>query len=149
CAFLQRVCANNIDVAVGRIVYTQMRNQRGGIESDLTVTRLSKTAFLLVVPAATVQRDLAWLRSPVGDAFAVITDISAAESVLCLMGPSSRALLQTISPDDYSNENNPFGSFIDVEIGMAVARAHRVSYVGELGWELYVPTEMAAHVFET
>jgi glycine cleavage system T protein len=146
--FLQRLCANDVDVGVGRIVYTQMLNKRGGIESDLTVTRLSETAFLLVVPGATLPRDLAWMRKHLGDEFAVITDVSAAESVLCLMGPKSRDVIQRISPNDFSNEHNPFGTFLEVEIGMATARAHRITYVGELGWELYVSTEMAAHVFE-
>jgi 4-methylaminobutanoate oxidase (formaldehyde-forming) len=149
CAFLQRLCANDVDVPAGRIVYTQMLNARGGIESDLTVSRLSETAFLLVVPGATLQRDLAWLRRHVGDAFAVITDITAAEAVLCVMGPRARDLIQRISPDDLSNETNPFGTFREVEVGMGLARAHRVTYVGELGWELYVPTDQAAHVFET
>lgn len=149
CAFLQRLCANDIDVPAGRIVYTQMLNARGGIESDLTVTRLSETAFLLVVPGATLRRDLAWLRRHLGEAFAVITDVSSAEAVLCLMGPHSRDLIQRVSPNDFSNEANPFGTFIHIEIGMATARAHRVTYVGELGWELYVTSEMAAHVFET
>ena len=78
----------------------------------------------------------------------MITDVTAAESVLCLMGPMSRDLIQKVSPNDFSNENNPFGTFQEVEIGMGLARAHRVTYVGELGWELYVSTEQAAHVFE-
>lgn len=146
--FLQRLCANDVDVPVGRIVYTQMLNARGGIESDLTVARLTETAFLLVVPGATLRRDLAWLRKHLGDAFAVITDVSAAESVLCLMGPKSRDVIRRVSPNDFSNENNPFGTFQEVEIGFGLARAHRVTYVGELGWELYVPTDQAAHVFE-
>lgn len=149
CTFLQKLCGNDIDVPVGRIVYTQMLNTRGGIECDLTVSRLSETSFLLVVPGATLQRDLAWLRKHVGEAFVVITDMSAAESVLCLMGPKSRELLQTISPNDFSNAKNPYGSFVDIEIGMGIARAHRVTYVGELGWELYVSTDQAAHIFET
>ena len=134
--------------APGRIVYTQMLNQRGGIESDLTVTRLSETAFFLVVPGATLQRDLAWLRKHLGDEFVVITDVTAAESVLCLMGPKSRELIQKVSPNDFSNEANPFGTCQEIEIGMGLARAHRVTYVGELGWELYVSTDQAAHVFE-
>ena len=147
-AFLQNLCANDMDVAAGRIVYTQMLNRRGGIESDLTVSRLSETAFLLVVPGATLQRDLAWLRRHLGDAFVVVTDVTAAESVLCLMGPRSRDLIQRVSPNDFSNQANPFGTFQEVEIGYGLARAHRVTYVGELGWELYVPTDQAAHVFE-
>ncbi|MER8386417.1 FAD-dependent oxidoreductase [Mesorhizobium sp. M1329] len=148
CAFLQRLCANDMDVAPGKIVYTQMLNQRGGIESDLTVSRLSETAFFLVVPGATLQRDLAWLRKHLADEFVVVTDVTAAEAVLCLMGPDSRKLIQKVSPNDFSNDNNPFGTFQEIEIGMGLARAHRVTYVGELGWELYVSTDQAAHVFE-
>lgn len=149
CAFLQRLCANDIDVAAGRIVYTQMLNQQGGIESDLTVARLSETAFLLVVPGATLQRDLAWLRRHLGDAFVVVTDMTAAESVLCLMGPQSRELIEKVSPNDFSNEANPFATFQTIEIGYGQARAHRVTYVGELGWELYISADQTAHVFET
>jgi 4-methylaminobutanoate oxidase (formaldehyde-forming) len=147
-AFLQRLCANDVDVLPGRIVYTQMLNGKAGIESDLTVSRLSETAFLLVVPGATLQRDLAWLRSHLADEFVVITDVTAAESVLCLMGPKSRELIQKVSPNDFSNAKNPFGTFQEIEIGMGLARAHRVTYVGELGWELYVSTDQAAHMFE-
>jgi glycine cleavage system T protein len=147
-AFLQRLCANDLDVEPGRIVYTQMLNARGGIESDLTVSRLSETAFLAVVPGATLQRDLAWLRKHLAGEFVVITDVTAAESVLCLMGPYARNLIQKVSPNDFSNEKNPFGTFQEIEIGMGLARAHRVTYVGELGWELYVSTDQAAHVFE-
>ena len=147
-AFLQRLCANDVDVPVGRIVYTQMLNAKGGIESDLTVARLSPTAFFAVVPGATLQRDLAWLRRHLADEFAVVTDVTAGEAVLSLMGPDSRKLLQKVSPNDFSNETNPFGTFQEIEIGMGLARAHRVTYVGELGWELYVSTDQAAHVFE-
>ncbi|RUX65195.1 FAD-dependent oxidoreductase, partial [Mesorhizobium sp. M7A.F.Ca.CA.004.08.2.1] len=148
CRFLQRLCSNDVEVPVGRIVYTQMLNERGGIESDLTVSRLGETAFLLVVSAFDLQRDLCWLRRHVGDEFVVITDISASESVLAVMGPNSRELLGRVSPNDFSNGNNPFSTFQEIEIGMGLARAHRVTYVGELGWEIYVPTDQAAHVFE-
>ena len=148
-AFLQGLCGNDIDVAPGRIVYTQMLNARGGIESDLTVTRLTETAFLLVVPGATLQRDLAWLGRHVGEAWVTITDMSPAEAVIPVMGPLSRALMARVSPDDFSNAAHPFGTAREIEIGMGLARAHRISYVGELGWELYVSTEQAAHVFET
>ncbi len=148
-SFLQRLCANDLNVAPGKIVYTQMLNERCGFESDLTVSSLSETAFFAVVPGATLQRDLAWLRKHVRDEFVVITDVTAAEAVLCLMGPRSRQLIQRVSPNDFSNENNPFGTFQEIEIGMGLARAHRVTYVGELGWELYVPADQAAHVFET
>jgi 4-methylaminobutanoate oxidase (formaldehyde-forming) len=148
-AFLQRICANDVDRPIGSVVYTQMLNRRGGIESDLTVTRLSETAFLLVVPGATLQRDLAWVRRHVGDAFATVTDVSAAEAVFAIMGPKARDLMRSVSPDDFSNAGHPYGTAREIEVGMGLARAHRVSYVGELGWELYVPTDQAAHVFET
>jgi 4-methylaminobutanoate oxidase (formaldehyde-forming) len=150
CRFLNHVCANQIDVAPGRIVYTQWLNMSGGIECDLTVTRLSETAFLLVVPAATLQRDLDWLRRHLADdLFVVVTDVSAGEAVFCAMGPQSRALMQSVSPNDFGNDAHPFGHAREIEIGMGVARAHRVSFVGELGWEIYVSSEQAAHVFET
>ncbi|AVH45343.1 GcvT family protein [Agrobacterium tumefaciens] len=148
-AFLQRLCANQMDVAPGRIVYTQMLNERGGIESDLTVTRLSPTAFFAVVPGATLQRDLAWMRKQLRpEDFVVVTDVTASESVLVLMGPKSRDLITRISPNDFSNEAFPFATAREIEIGMGLARAHRVTYVGELGWELYVSTDQTAHVFE-
>ncbi|MFN3281898.1 MAG: FAD-dependent oxidoreductase [Tabrizicola sp.] len=149
CAFLNRICSAQVDVAPGRIVYTMFLNDRGGIEADLTVTRLSETAYLAVVPGATLQRNLAWMRAHVGDDFAVITDVTAAESVLCLMGPQSREVLAKVSPNDFSNAAHPFGWAAEIEIGMGLARAHRVTYVGELGWELYIPTDQTAHVFET
>ncbi|MEM7711887.1 MAG: FAD-dependent oxidoreductase, partial [Pseudomonadota bacterium] len=145
-AFLDRVCGARMDVAPGRIVYTQMLNARGGIECDLTVTRLSETAYLLIVPAATLVRDMAWLRRSVGDDFAVVTDVTAGEAVLAIMGPRSRELLQAVSPQDFSNDTHPFGTAREIEIGLGVARAHRVTYVGELGWEVYVSADQAAHV---
>jgi glycine cleavage system T protein len=149
CAFLQRLCGNDIDVECGQLVYTQMLNANGGIESDLTVTRLSETAFLMVVPAATIVRDLAWLRRHLTDEFVVISDTTVQEAVLCIMGPKARELMQAVSPNDFSNEGHPFGWAREIEIGMGLARAHRVSYVGELGWEVYVSADQAAHVFET
>ncbi len=149
CTFLQHICANQMDVEPGKITYTQMLNSRGGIECDLTVTRISDTAFLLVVPGATLQRDLSWLRKNLDPQLhVVITDVTAGEAVLCLMGPDSRALLSKVSPANISNEVHPFGSMQEIEIGMGMARAHRVTYVGELGWELYVSSDQAAHVFE-
>ena len=147
--FLQRVFAGDLDSPVGTTTYGQMLNERGGIECDLTVTRLGEAAFLLVVPAATVQRDLAWLRRHLGDDVAVILDVTAAEAVFPLMGPRSREVMQAISPDDFSNAAFPFGAAREIELGMGVVRAHRISYVGELGWEIYASADQAAHVFET
>jgi len=149
CAFLQRLCGAQMDVEVGRIVYTQMLNDHAGIECDLTVTRLSETAYLLVTPAATVIRDMSWLNRHKGDDFVVITDMTSAESVLCVMGPKARDVLGAVSPHDFSNANHPFGRATEIEMGLGLVRAHRVSYVGELGWELYMPTDQAAHMFET
>ncbi len=146
--FLNHVCGNDMSVPVGKIVYTQFLNTRGGIEADVTVTRLSETAYLVVTPAMTRLADQTWLRRHLGDYNAVITDVTAAEGVLAVMGPSARALMQKVSPNDFSNVVNPFGTMQQIEIGMGLARAHRVSYVGELGWEIYVSSDMAAHVFE-
>ena len=148
CAFLNRVAGGQMDVAPGRIVYTQFLNTRGGIEADVTVTRLSETAYLVVTPAATLPADMAHLRRHLGDARVTLTDMTAAEAVIAVMGPQARALLGAVSPDDFSNAAHPFGTAREIEIGMALARAHRVTYVGELGWEIYVSTDMAAHVFE-
>ena len=148
CAFLNRVCAAQMDIEPGRLAYTQMLNDRGGIESDLTVTRLTETAYLLVTPAATVQRDLNWLNRHRGEDVAVITDVTPMEACLALMGPKSRDVLNSVSPNDFSNDAFQFGSVQTIEIGQALARAHRLSYVGELGWEIYVTADMAAHVLE-
>jgi len=148
-AFLNHVCGADMSVPVGKIVYTQFLNTRGGIEADVTVTRLSKTAYLVVTPAATRLADQTWLDRHAHGYRVVITDVTAGEGVLAVMGPSARALLQKVSPNDFSNAVNPFGTAQDIEIGMGVARVHRVSYVGELGWEVYVPGDMAGHVFET
>ncbi|MSU89253.1 FAD-dependent oxidoreductase [Rhodobacteraceae bacterium 2CG4] len=147
-AFVNHVAASNLSVPVGKIVYSQFLNASGGIEADVTVTRLSETAYLVVTPAATRLADQAWMRRHVGDHRVTLTDMTAAEAVICVMGPNSRDLLRQVSPDDFSNAVNPFGTCQQIEIGMGTARAHRVTYVGELGWELYVSTDMAAHVFE-
>jgi len=147
-AFLNHVCGANMSVPVGKIVYTQFLNTKGGIEADVTVTRLNETAYLVVTPAATRLADETWLRRNLGSNIAVITDVTAGEGVLAVMGPNARALLQAVSPNDFSNEANPFGTAQEIELGMGLARAHRVSYVGELGWEIYVSTEMASHAFE-
>ena len=148
-AFLNHVCGNDMSVPVGRIVYTQFLNKTGGIEADVTVTRLSETAYLVVTPAATRLADETWMRRHMGNLSVVITDVTAAEGVLAVMGPQARALMQKVSPNNFSNATNPFGTMQEIEIGMGLARAHRVSYVGELGWEIYVSADMAGHVFET
>lgn len=147
-AFLNHVAASNLSVPVGKIVYSQLLNTSGGIEADVTITRLSETAYLVVTPAATRLADQAWLRRHTGAYRVTLTDLTAAEAVICVMGPNARALLERVSPNDFTNAVNPFGTCQDIEIGLGLARAHRVTYVGELGWELYVSTDMAAHVFD-
>ncbi|MGB0968799.1 MAG: glycine cleavage T C-terminal barrel domain-containing protein, partial [Halocynthiibacter sp.] len=148
-AFLNYVCGANMSVPAGKIVYTQFLNSRAGIEADVTVTRMSETAYLVVTPAITRLADQTWMRRHVGDFNVVITDVTAGEGVLAIMGPNARDLLAKVSPNDFSNDTNPFGTAQEIELGMGLARAHRVTYVGELGWELYVPSEMAGHAFET
>jgi 4-methylaminobutanoate oxidase (formaldehyde-forming) len=113
---------------VGRTVYTQMLNPPGGIEADVTVTRLSETAFLVVTAGAHLQRNLAWIWRHVGDAFAVVTDVSAGEAVFVVMGPKSRDLLRAVTPEDLSNAAFPYGTAQEIELGLGLARAHRVSY---------------------
>ena len=148
-AFMNHVGGGNYSVPNGKIVYTQFLNNTGGIEADVTVTRLTETAYLVVTPAATRLADQTWMQRHVGDFNVVITDVTAGEGVLAVMGPRSRELLNAVSPADLSNETNPFGTAQEIEIGMGLARIHRVTYVGELGWEVYVSADQCGHVFET
>lgn len=147
--FLNHIGGGDYSVPNGKIVYTQFLNDRGGIEADVTVTRLTETAYLVVTPAATRLADQTWMMRHKGDFNVVITDVTAGEGVLAVMGPDARRLMQAVSPNDFSNEANPFGTAQEIELGMGLARVHRVSYVGELGWEIYVGADMAGHVFET
>ncbi|MBA4694038.1 MAG: FAD-dependent oxidoreductase, partial [Congregibacter sp.] len=146
---LNRVCANNVDVAAGRVVYTQWLNDRGGIEADLTVTRLSETAFMIVGGAETEVRDFYWLKRQISDdAHCVLTNMTSSMGVLSIMGPRARDLLQSLTPDDMSHAGFPFATSREIELGFAMVRASRITFVGELGWELYVPTEFLQHVYD-
>jgi 4-methylaminobutanoate oxidase (formaldehyde-forming) len=147
-AALQRLCANDVDVAPGRLVYTQMLNARGGIEADLTVTRLASDAFLVVTSASASTHNSHWIRRHLGEARAVLTDVTSSEAVLGVMGPRARALLARVTDADLSNAAFPFLSSQEIWLGSAPVRAARVTYVGELGWELYVPTEFAGAVYD-
>ncbi|KAB7614364.1 FAD-dependent oxidoreductase [Amylibacter sp. SFDW26] len=147
--FLNYVAGGQYDVPVGKIVYSQFLNSRGGIEADVTITRITETAYLVVTPAATRQADQVWMERHKGDFNVMITDVTNGEAVLAVMGPNSRKLLEMVSSGDFSNENNPFGTAQEVELGMGLARVHRVTYVGELGWEVYASSDMAGHVFDT
>ena len=148
-AFMNYIGGGDYSAPVGKIVYTQFLNNRAGIEADVTVTRMSETAYLVVTPAATRLADQVWMERNLGDFNVVVTDVTASEGVLAVMGPRSRELLQAVSPADFSNEVNPFGTAQEIEIGMGLARVHRVTYVGELGWKVYVSADQAGHVFET
>ena len=144
----QTIFAGEMDVEPGRIVYTAMPNEHGGFESDLTVTRTTESEYFIVTSGSTARRDFQWIRSHIPDgARAFLTDVSSAYAVLGVMGPRSRALLSELTDADTSNEAFPYLSSREIEIGYAPVRASRVTYVGELGWELYTPTEFAAHVF--
>ncbi len=148
-AVLNRICAADVDVAVGKIIYTQWLNERGGIEADLTVTREDHDRYLIVTAAATQVRDFLWLRRhiPAG-AHAVATDVSSGYAVLGLMGPASRALLSSLTDADLSTAAFPFGTSRVIDLGYARVRASRITYVGELGWELYIGSEYAQAVYD-
>ncbi len=148
-AALDTVCANDVAVPVGRVVYTQWLNERGGIEADVTVTRVAEDGFLVVTGAESQMRDLNWLRRhvPPGSRTAV-TDVTSAYAVLGVMGPKARELLSRVTSADLANEAFPFASSREIDIGYATVRATRITYVGELGWELYVLAEFADGVYD-
>ena len=146
---LQRISSANVDVEPGRMVYTHWLNDHGGIEADLTVTRIAEDEFWVISGAAQTIKDLHWMKSHIAEGeFCCISDITNGWAMLGVMGPDSRALLGGAMDHDFSTENFPFGDFQAVELGMSRAYAGRVSYVGELGWELYVPVDQARHAFD-
>ena len=147
-AVLERLSANSVDVELGKGVYTQWLNERGGIEADLTVTRLSQDEFWIVTSAASQTRDWAWLRRACRGHSVEISDVTQDWSVLGVMGPHSRGLLESVSDIDLSNQSCPFGSMTEVVIAGVSCNALRMSYVGELGWELYIPADQAGAVYE-
>lgn len=146
---LERLAAARIDVPEGKTVYTQMLNERGGMEVDATITRLGETRFMLVGAPHTQMRDIWWMkRNMREDAGVVINDMTSGLMMFSVTGPKARAILGTVSPDDWSNEAFPFGTSREVEIGMVRCRATRLTYVGELGWEILVESEYAEHLTE-
>jgi 4-methylaminobutanoate oxidase (formaldehyde-forming) len=148
-AVLNRISANNMSVPVGKVVYTQWLNERGGIEADLTVTREALDRYLVVTAAATQTRDFSWLQRNIpADARAMAIDVSSSMAVLGVMGPRSRELLSQLTEADMSPSAFPFGTSQIIDLGYARVRASRITYVGELGWELYIPTEFAPGVFD-
>ncbi|WP_288585556.1 FAD-dependent oxidoreductase [uncultured Methylobacterium sp.] len=146
---LNYLCANDVAVPVGKIVYTQWLNARGGIEADLTVTREAEDRYLVVTAAATQTHDLAWLKRNIPDGARVVAyDVTSAHAVLGVMGPRARDLLQPLTDADLSNAAFPFATSRIIDLGYARVRASRITYVGELGWELYVPTEFVQGVYD-
>jgi len=146
---LSWICANNIDTTIGAIVYTQMLNARGGIECDLTVTRIGENEFYLVTGTGFAAHDFDWIkRNLASDCDVRIEDVSAAWGVLSLMGPRAREVLQSLIREDISNTAFAFASMQEIAIGGATIRALRVSYVGELGWELHIPVDCVATVYQ-
>jgi glycine/D-amino acid oxidase-like deaminating enzyme/glycine cleavage system aminomethyltransferase T len=151
-AVLQRLCANDMDVPVDKMVYTALLNERGGFESDLTVIRQQPDRmgerFLIITGSAQTVRDFDWISRHIKpDEHAVLTDVSPLYSVLSVMGPGARGLLARVSPDDLSPEALKFSWTRVIDVGLARVRAARMSYVGGPGFELYVPVEMARHVY--
>ena len=147
---LQLLGANDIAVPVGRTVYTGLLNERGTYESDLTLARLARDKFMVITGSAQVTRDADWIsRHLPQDAHVTLTDVSGAWTVLSVMGPNSRALLQKVGKADFSNEAFAFATIREIDVGFATMLASRRTYMGELGWELYVPVEFAVTVFET
>jgi len=147
---LQRVADSNIDKPVGSTVYTQFLNTRGGVEADLTIARLEADKFWVITGSAFIGNDLAWLRmhTQEEDGFVTIRDITQDWSCLAMWGPSARAVLKNITNDDISNEAMPYLHAGIIHVNGVKIWAQRVSYIGELGWELYVPLERATLVWD-
>jgi glycine cleavage system T protein len=145
---LQRLCANDVDVRVGRLVYTQMLNRRGGIEADLTVTRLADDRFRLVTGTASGSRDLAWIRRHQEGDDAVVRDVTSSLACLGIWGPAARDVLASLCDDDLSNDGFRYLTARDIEVADVPCFAARVTYVGELGWELYPSTEFAVRLWD-
>jgi glycine cleavage system aminomethyltransferase T/glycine/D-amino acid oxidase-like deaminating enzyme len=149
-AVLQRLCANDVAVPAGTSVYTAMLNQRGCFESDLTVSRLSDGSFLLLTGTAQAVRDADWIRRQIPEsARAVVTDATSAYALLAVMGPRSRELLGRVSRAAFDDAAFPYAALREIDLGYATAQAVRRSYMGELGYELIVPTEFAVAAYET
>ncbi|WP_123025350.1 GcvT family protein [Mycolicibacterium stellerae] len=146
---LQWLCTADVGGEVDRAVYTGMLNERGTYESDVTVTRTGADEYFIVSSAATTERDKDHIRKnlPTG-ARASLVDVTSAYAVFGVMGPNSRALLSTLTTADLSDDAFPFGTSRQIPLGYATVRATRITYVGELGWELYVPAEFAVGVYE-
>jgi len=147
---LQQLCANDVDVTPGKVVYTALLNERGTFESDLTVVRLAADEFYIITATGQATRDFDWIsRHLPAHAHAELIDVTAAYGVIGVMGPNARHLLAQVTDADLTNAAFPFGTAQTIGVGMANVRAVRITYVGELGWELHVPVESMLHVYDT
>lgn len=146
---LNRLCGNQIDVMPGKVVYTQMLNERGGVEADVTITRVAPDCFYIVDAAATQTKTFSYIQSHIAaDEYAFLTDVTSAYAVLGVMGPNARRLLSSLTDTDLSDPAFPFASSQEIDFADARLRAIRITYVGELGWELHIPTEFALSVYD-
>jgi glycine cleavage system T protein len=147
--FLERLCANRIARGVGRVTYTQMLNPRGGIECDFTVTRFAEDRFRIVTGTAFGQHDLAWLRQHAPESEVQVADVTSQLACFGLWGPSAREILQPLTTTDLANEAFPYMTAQELSVGRVPCIALRVTYVGELGWELYCPVELGLALWDT
>ena len=146
---LNNICANDVAVPVGKVVYTQWLNERGGMEADLTVTRLAEDKYFIVSAGDFYTHDLMWLKKYTpDDAFSLVTDVTSGYTLINIQGPKSRELMRRVTTADVSKEAFPYMTAQEIDINYALALVMRVTYEGELGFELYVPTEFSAHVYE-
>src|SRR5450755_3404584 len=149
-AAVQSVAVSQLDVPVGRVVYTSLLNEAGGFVGDLTIMRLGPRRFRVVTGGATGMSDLKWFADHLpADTAATVTDLTSAWTTLGLWGPRARDILRAVTPDDVTHEGFAFGTCREIELGGATVLASRISYVGELGWELYAPIELGARVWDT
>ncbi len=149
CAWLNWMCVSEMDVPLGKLVYTHMLNSKGGIEVDITVDRLAGDQYMIYSSAGVHFRDINWMARHIGgDQHVTLTELTAAFAVLNVQGPNSRALLEALSGADLSNEAFPFLTAQEIEIGYAMVRAKRMTFVGELGWELQIPSEFVQDVYD-
>jgi len=149
CAYLQWLCVSNVDVPIGKLIYTHMLNSTGGIECDITIDRRAEDRFIIYSSAGVHRRDMNWFAKHIRpDQHVTLTDITAAYSVLNVQGPRSRDLLQSLTDADLSNEAFPFLTAQEIGIGYAQVLAKRQTFIGELGWELQIPTEFAQDVYD-
>ena len=148
-AALNWIAAGNVDRAVGRLTYTQMLNDKGGIEADVTVARVARDEFYIVTGTGFATHDFDWIaRNIPADARAELVDVTSGSAVLSLMGPEARDILARVCPDDLTNAGFPFGTARRISVARCPVLALRVTYVGELGWELHMPTDVAVTVYE-